>query len=75
VQPSPQPTRQARGKSNTKRGGEDAGENGQNEDIPELVRPGGDRPAESGNERQHTCIEEDVELKREGEGFSAREAR
>ena len=56
-------------------GGEDDGENGQDEYIAELLRPGGDSPAKSGNERQHTGIEEKVELKREGEGFSAREAR
>ena len=47
----------------------------QDEYITELLRPGGDSPAKSGDERQHTCIEEKVELKREGEGFSAREAR
>ncbi len=63
------------GKAIRKRGGEDDGENGQDEYITELLRPSGDSPAKSANERQHTCIEEKVELKREGEGFSAREAR
>ena len=58
-----------------KRAGKDDGDNGQDEYITELLRPSGDSPAKSGNERQHTCIEEDVELKREGEGFFAREAR
>jgi hypothetical protein len=63
------------GKAIPKRGGKDDGDNGQNDYITELPRPSGDSPAKSGNERQHTCIEEKVELKREGEGFSAKEAR
>ena len=63
------------GKAIPKRGGKDDGDNGQDECITELLRPSGDSPAKSGNERQHTCIEEKVELKREGEEFSAREAR
>jgi len=63
------------GKAIPKRGGEDDGENGQDEYITELLRPSGDSSAKSGNERQDPCIEEKVELKREGEGFSAREAR
>jgi hypothetical protein len=63
------------GKAIPERGGEDNRDNGQHDDITELLRPGGDSPAKSGNERQDTCIEEKVELKREGEGFSAREAR
>ncbi len=63
------------GKAVPKTGGEDGGENGQDEDITELLRPGGDRPAKSGNERQHTGVEENVQLKKKGEGFSAAEAR
>jgi hypothetical protein len=39
-----------------------------------LLRPGADSPAESGNERQHTGIEENVQLKKKGEGFSMGEA-
>src|SRR5260370_12539546 len=62
------------GKAIPKRGGKDDGDNGQDEYITELLRPSGDSPSESGNERQHTRIEEKVQLKREGEGFSAREA-
>ena len=34
-----------------------------------------DRPAESGNKRQHTGIEKNVQLKKKGEGFSTGEAR
>jgi len=72
----PRPTRRARaGKAIPKRGGKDDGDNGQDEYITELLRPSGDSPAESGNEQQHTRIEEKVQLKREGEGFSTREAR
>ena len=47
-----------------------AGEDGQDEDVTELLRPGADSPAESGNERQHTGVEENVQLEKKGEGFS-----
>jgi hypothetical protein len=51
------------GKAIPKRGSQNKGENGQDEYAAELLRPGGDRPAKAGNERQHACIEEEIELK------------
>ncbi len=62
------------GKAVPKTGGENGGEDGQDEDVTELLRPGGDSPAESGNERQHTGVEENVQLEKKGEGFSTGEA-
>ena len=62
------------GKAVPKTGGEDGGEDGQDEDVTELLRPGADSPAESGNERQHTGVEENVQLEKKGEGFSTGEA-
>ena len=57
-----------------KTGGEDGGEDGQDEDVPELLGPGADSPAESGNERQHTDVVESVQLKKNGEAVSTGEA-
>ena len=66
------PCRRA-GEAIPERGGEDDGEDSQDDYITELLRPSGDSPAKSSNERQDTCVEEKVELKPKGEGFSARE--
>ena len=43
-------------------------------DVTQLLRPGADGPAEAGDERQNTGVEENVQLKEKGEGFSTREA-
>jgi hypothetical protein len=56
-----------------KTGGEDDGESGQNENITELLRPGAYSPPESSNERQHTRVEQNVQLKKKRERFSPRE--
>jgi len=61
------------GKTVPKTGGEDGGEDGQNEDVTELMRPCADSPSESGNERQHTGVEENVQLEKKEEGFSTGE--
>ena len=37
--------------------------------VVPMLRPGGDSPAKSGNERQHTGIEKDIQLKEERERF------
>ena len=39
-----------------------------------MLRPGADSPAESGDERQNTGVEENVQLEKKGEGFSTGEA-
>ena len=57
-----------------KTGCEDGRENGQDEDVTELMRPGADGPAESGNERQHAGVEENVQLEKKGKRFSTGEA-
>ena len=54
--------------------GEHCGEDGQDEDVTQLPRPGADGPAEARDERQNTSVEEDVQLEEKGEGFSTGEA-
>ena len=39
-----------------------------------MLRPSADSPAQSANERQHTGVEENVQLEKKGEGFSTGEA-
>src|ERR1700722_3788508 len=56
-----------------KTGGQHCGEDGQNEHITELLRPGTDGPAEAGDERQNTSIEENVELDKKRDRFSTGE--
>src|SRR5690242_10284020 len=56
-------------------GGEYCREEGQDEDVTQLLRPGADGPAEAHDERQNTSVEEDVQLEKQGEGFSTGEAR
>ena len=43
-------------------------------DVTQLLRPGADGPAEAGDERQNTSVEENVQLEKKGKGFSTREA-
>ena len=62
------------GEAVPKTGGEHCGEDGQDEDVTQLLRPGGDGPAETGDERQNTSVEENVQLEKNGEGFSTGEA-
>src|ERR1700691_4579442 len=61
------------GKAVPKTGGEYCGEDGQDEDVSESLRPGADSPAESGNERQHAGVVENVQLEKKGEGVSTGE--
>src|ERR1700747_1072756 len=67
--------RRRSGKAIPKTSGEDGGGHGQNEHVPHLFRPGSHRPAESSNKRQHTGIEQNVQLEKKRDGFSAGEVR
>src|SRR5260370_12219343 len=61
------------GEAVPKTGGEHCRENGQHQDVTQLPRPGADGPAEAGDERQNTGVEENVQLEEKGEGVAARE--
>src|SRR5580704_8455539 len=63
------------GKAIPQAGRENCREDGQDEDVTQLLRPGADGPAEAGDERQNTRVEQNVQLEKEGEGFSTAEAR
>src|SRR5260370_12068720 len=51
--------------------GEEGGEDGQDDDVTELLRPGGDGPAQPGHERHHTGVKNNVQLKKNRERFPA----
>ncbi len=68
------PCRRA-GKAVPETSGENGGKDGQYEDVPKLMGPGADGPAESGHERQHSGVEENVQLEKKREGVSTGEAR
>src|SRR6266849_7120717 len=53
---------------------EHCGEDGQHEDVTQLLRPCADGPAEAGDERQNTSVEENIQLKKNGKRLSTREA-
>src|SRR6267142_2523749 len=57
-----------------KTGGEHCGEDGQHDGVTQLLRPGADGPAEAGDERQNTSVEENIQLKKNGKRFSTRKA-
>src|SRR6266853_5621374 len=54
-------------------GGEEGGEDGQDDDVTELLRPGGDGPAEPGNECHHPGVKNNVQLEKNRERFAAAE--
>src|SRR3979411_1367348 len=62
------------GEAVPKTGGEHAGEDSQHQDVTHLLRPGAYGPAEAGDERQNTGVEENVQLEKKGKGFSTRQA-
>src|ERR1700679_2365529 len=57
-----------------KAGGEHYGEDGQQQDVAQLLRPRGDGPAEAGDERQNARVHENVQFEKNGKRLSARKA-
>ena len=62
------------GEAVPKTGSEHRGEDGQNQDFAELLRPSADGPAEASDEREDASVKEKVQLEKEGERFSPGEA-
>jgi len=54
-------------------GGENHGQDGKYEDITQLLRPRAYGQPEAGDERQDTGVEENVQLEKKGERFTAGE--
>src|SRR5579872_858837 len=54
--------------------GEHRGKDSQHQDVTQLLRPSAHSPTEAGDERQNACVEQNVQLEKDGKGFSARDA-